>query len=113
MNSQTAGALQSTYRHTACARLSTSKLRDRLEKILTLTVSYSSSYILSDFIKLPPFWTKRSEVWFHQVEAQVAAGNPPITADLTKFYHLVEALDNVTAGEVEAIILSFPTKNKY
>ena len=64
-------------------------------------------------IKLPPFWATQSEVWFRQVEAQFATRNPPITADLTKFNHVVAALDNVTAGEVEAIILSSPTNDKY
>ena len=52
-------------------------------------------------------------MWFHQVEAQFATRNPPITADLTKFNHVVAALDNVTAGEDEAIILSPPTNDKY
>ena len=64
-------------------------------------------------IKLPPFWTTRPEVWFRQVEAQFATRNPPITIDLTKFNHVVAALDNVTAGEVEAIILSPPEEDKY
>ena len=49
----------------------------------------------------------------HQVEAQFAARNPLITADLTKFNHVVAVLDNVTAGEVKAIILSSPTNDKY
>ena len=38
---------------------------------------------------------------------------PAILADLTKFNHVVAALDNVIAGEVEAIILSPPTNDKY
>ena len=64
--------------------------------------------ISSISIKLPPFWATRLEVWFRQVEAQFATRNPPITADLTKFNHVVAVLDNVTAGEVEAIILLPP-----
>ena len=64
-------------------------------------------------IKLPPFWTTRPEVWFRQVEAQFATRSPAITVDLTKFNYVVAALDNVTAGEVEAIILSPPTDDKY
>ena len=64
-------------------------------------------------IKLPPFWTTRPEVWFGQVEAQFATRSPAITVDLTKFNYVVAALDNVTAGEVEAIILSPPTDDKY
>ena len=50
---------------------------------------------------------------FRQVEAQFATRSPPIAADLTKFNYVVAALDNATAGEVEAIILSPPTDGKY
>ena len=64
-------------------------------------------------VKLPPFWITRLEVWFRQVEAQFQTSNPVIRADLTKFNHVVAALDNVTAGEVEAIILPPPTNDKY
>ena len=64
-------------------------------------------------IKLLPFWSTRPEVWFRQVEAQFQTRKPVITADLTKFNHVIAALDNVTAGEVEAIILSPPTNDKY
>ena len=64
-------------------------------------------------VKLPPFWTARPEVWFRQVEAQFATRSPAITVDLTKFNHVVAALDNATAGEVEAIILSPPRDDKY
>ncbi len=53
-------------------------------------------------LKLPPFWMARPAVWFSQVEAQFATRQPPIVADLTKFNYVVAALDNVTAGEVEA-----------
>ena len=63
-------------------------------------------------IKLPPFWTARPEVWFRQVEAQFQTRKPVITADLTKFNHVVATLDNVTA-EFKAIILSPPTNDKY
>ena len=37
----------------------------------------------------------------------------PIEADLTKYNYVVAALDNVAAGEVEALILSPPAENKY
>ena len=69
--------------------------------------------ISSVSIKLPPFWTTRPEVWFRQVETQFATRIPAITVDLTKFNHVVAALDNITAGEVEAIILSPPADGKY
>lgn len=62
-------------------------------------------------IKLPPFWTTRPEVWFAQCEAQFATRN--ITAQLTKFYYVVAALDTSTAAEVEALVLNPPAENPY
>ena len=53
-------------------------------------------------------------MWFRQVEAQFETSNPPITTDSTKFSHVIASLDNATAVEVEAIILSPPpTTDKY
>ncbi len=63
-------------------------------------------------LKLPSFWMARPAVWFSQVEAQFATRQPPIVADLTKFNYVVAALDNITAGEVEALILSPPAEGK-
>lgn len=84
-----------------------------LQALLPAAPAAPPTAISSVSIKLPPFWTTRPEVWFRQVEAQFATRNPAITIDLTKFNHVVAALDNVTAGEVEAIILSPPTDDKY
>ena len=69
--------------------------------------------ILSVSIKGLPFWATWPEVWFCQVEAQVVTLNPPTTAELTQFNHVVAALGDVTAGEVETIIVSPPTNDKY
>lgn len=54
-------------------------------------------------VKLPMFWTARPEVWFAQCEAQFATRQ--INVELTKFNHIVAALDNATAAEVERFIL--------
>ena len=62
-------------------------------------------------IKLPPFWTTRPEVWFAQCEAQFATRD--VTAQLTKFYYVVAALDTSTAAEVEALVLNPPTDSPY
>ena len=48
------------------------------------------------------------EIWLLQVEAQFTTSIQTITVDLTKFNHVATALDNVTAGEIEAINM-FPT----
>ena len=84
-----------------------------LQALLPVAPAALPAAISAVSIKLPPFWTTRPEVWFRQVEAQFATRNPAITIDLTKFNHVVAALDNVTAGEVEAIILSPPVDEKY
>ena len=84
-----------------------------LQALLPAPPAVPPAAVSSVSIKLPPFWTTRPEVWFRQVEAQFATRSPPITTDLTKFNHVVAALDNVTAGEVEAIILSPPMDDKY
>ena len=64
-------------------------------------------------LKLPVFWLACPTVWFAQVEAQFATRHPLIEADLTKYNYVVAALDNVAVGEVEALILAPPAKNKY
>lgn len=84
-----------------------------LQALLPAAPAAPAAAISSVSIKLPPFWATRPEVWFRQVEAQFATRNPAITIDLTKFNHVVAALDNVTAGEVEAIILSPPPHDQY
>ena len=64
-------------------------------------------------IKLPPFWTDKPEVWFAQVEAQFATRQPPITADDTKYNHIISSLDNSMASEVSALIVTPPPADKY
>ena len=64
-------------------------------------------------LKLPTFWTAEPEVWFAQTEAQFAARDPAIVADLTKYNYVVAALDNTTATEVKALLLHPPATQKY
>lgn len=64
-------------------------------------------------LKLPTFWLSHPVVWFAQVEVQFAACQPPIDTDLTKYNYVVAAHDNMTAGEVEALLLAPQKKNKY
>ena len=47
-------------------------------------------------LKLPPFWTAQPAVWFQQAEAQFAIRG--IVAEQTKYYYVLSALDQTTAG---------------
>ncbi|XP_065297941.1 uncharacterized protein [Dermacentor albipictus] len=62
-------------------------------------------------VKLPPFWTGDPELWFVQVESQFAARR--ITADSTKYHHVVGNLPPATASEVRDLLLTPPAENAY
>lgn len=62
-------------------------------------------------LKLPTFWTSCPSAWFAQTEAQFALRG--ITADETKYYHVVAALDAATASRALSIISSPPPNCKY
>ncbi|XP_064465059.1 uncharacterized protein LOC135376475 [Ornithodoros turicata] len=58
-----------------------------------------------------PFWLADPVLWFANIEAQFALRG--ITAQLTKFYHVVGALGPNDAAEVWDIITVPPTKRPY
>lgn len=62
-------------------------------------------------LKLPTFWTSQPEVWFAQAEAQFHLRG--ITADDTKYYYVLAALDQDTATRLLDLINQPPTENKY
>ncbi|GFN95999.1 retrovirus-related pol polyprotein [Plakobranchus ocellatus] len=62
-------------------------------------------------LKLPTFWTTCPSAWFAQTEAQFALRG--ISADETKYYHVVAALDAATASRSLAVISSSPPTCKY
>ena len=62
-------------------------------------------------IKLPTFWAQQPEVWFLQAEAQFHICK--ITDDITKYYHVVAALDQETSGRVLDTLSAPPADNKY
>ena len=61
-------------------------------------------------LKLPAFWTSQPKVWFQQSEAQFALRN--ITADDTKYYYVVAALDQDSAQRVIDFLENPPEENK-
>ena len=64
-------------------------------------------------LNLPTFWLAHPAMWFTQVEAQFTTCQPQIEVDLTVYNYAEATLDNAIAGEVEILMLSPPTENKY
>ena len=62
-------------------------------------------------LKLPEFWESQPSAWFAQTEAQFALRD--ITADTTKYYYIVAALNSATAGRVVSILENPPEHDKY
>ncbi|GFS09736.1 retrovirus-related Pol polyprotein [Elysia marginata] len=62
-------------------------------------------------LKLPTFWTTCPSAWFALTEAQFTLCG--ISADETKYYHVVAALDAATASRSLAVISSPPPTCKY
>ncbi|GFY40985.1 uncharacterized protein TNIN_365511 [Trichonephila inaurata madagascariensis] len=62
-------------------------------------------------VKVPPFWRANPEIWFNQMESRfVLAG---ITKEITKFHHVVSALETEELGIVGDIILEPPAVKPY
>ena len=62
-------------------------------------------------LKLPTFWTSEPHIWFAQAEAQLNIRG--ITADETKYYDILSALDQGIATSLLDLIQRPPTENKY
>ena len=62
-------------------------------------------------LKLPTFWAEQPKIWFAQAEAQFALRE--ITKETTKFYHVVSALDQQTAGRLLDVLDAPPQGDSY
>ena len=61
-------------------------------------------------LKLPTFWHASPNTWFIQAEAQFALRN--VTADETRYYHVVASLDQDTASRLEDVLNQPPATLK-
>ena len=62
-------------------------------------------------VKLPEFWQQDPEPWFQHVEAQFRLRG--ITADETRYYHVVSALDAQTTRRAMGVLRDPPAADKY
>jgi len=62
-------------------------------------------------LKLPVFWPNQAKTWFTQAEVQFQLRN--ITADETKYFHVVASFDQGTATRLTDIIENPPVTDKY
>ena len=69
----------------------------------------SAAQFANNGLKL--FWADHPRVWLQQAEAQFAVRN--VTADNTKYYYVVAALDQATALRVIDVLEDPPQHNKY
>ena len=62
-------------------------------------------------MKLPQFWADGAKIWFAQAESQFVLRN--ITAEITKYHHLLAALQNDVAITLTDFFEHVPDENPY
>ena len=67
--------------------------------------------IQSVSLKLPQFWADGAKIWFQQAESQFAIRN--ITAQQTKYHHIVAALPGEIAVKLQDFFENVPEENQY
>ncbi|XP_015925323.2 uncharacterized protein [Parasteatoda tepidariorum] len=62
-------------------------------------------------VKAPPFWKNNPALWFVRLEAQFDLAK--ITADITKFNHVLSAVESDILNYVSDLVLKPPENDKY
>ena len=64
-------------------------------------------------VKLPGFWKENPKGWFQQAESAFRIRSPPITAERTRYDHVVTCLDSKTSLELAAVLDAPPPGGEY
>ena len=64
-------------------------------------------------VKLSGFWKENPNGWFRQAESAFRLRNPQITAERTKYDHVVTSLDSKTSLELSAVMDNPPAGGEY
>ena len=67
--------------------------------------------IQSVSLKLPQFWADGAKIWFQQAESQFAIRT--ITAQRTKYLHIIAALPGEIAVKLQDFFENVPEENQY
>lgn len=70
-----------------------------------------SASVCAATIKLPEFWQHNPRPWFQHIEAQFQLRG--ITQDVTKYFHVVAALDAQTTARAMGLLEAPPVEGKY
>ena len=62
-------------------------------------------------VNIPPFWPSNHTLWFTQIEYQLILKG--ITAQFTKFHHVLANISQMIATEVRDLLVNSPAKNPY
>ncbi len=77
----------------------------------TFNETSANSEVNKVSVKLTQFWTTKPRLWFTVVEAQFTTNK--ITADATKYYHVLQILDQSILSSVEDFVANPPDDNIY
>ena len=73
----------------------------------------SARTIVAVSIKMPVFTHDDPDIFFIAAEAQFETRSPPITADRTKFFHIISALPADVLSRIKDLIKNPPAANAY
>lgn len=102
---------QRRAREEAAAAAEAERVRQAQQALLDAAASKVRIEAITPSLKLPEFWKSNPAAWFLKTEALFTLHR--ITADQTKFAHVIGAFDAETFIQLQDAILAAPEKGKY